>query len=46
MTTLGFVFGIAGLAFGFIANSRLNKLEEKLKELEILDTDFKTSEKI
>lgn len=46
MNTLGFIFGIAGLAFGLIANSRLNKLEDKLKELEVLDKDFKSGERI
>ena len=31
METIGFVFGLAGLAFALIANSRLNKLEDKLE---------------
>ena len=46
MSSLGFVFGIAGLAFALIANSRLNKIEDKLKELNILDKDFKSGERI
>jgi len=46
MTTLGFIFGVAGLAFGLIANSRLNKLEDKLKELNVLDEDFSSGERI
>lgn len=46
METIGFVFGLAGLAFGLIANSRLNKLEDKLKELAVLDKDFKSGERI
>ncbi len=46
METVGFVFGLAGLAFAFIAIGRLNKLEDKLKELEVLDKDFKSGERI
>jgi len=46
MGTMGFIFGLAGLAFALIANSRLNKLEDKLKELNVLDKDFKSGEKI
>jgi len=46
METIGFVFGLAGLAFAMIANSRLNKLENKLKELNVLDKDFKSGERI
>ncbi len=45
METMGFVFGLAGLSFALIANSRLNKLEEKLKELEVLDKDFSSKQK-
>ena len=45
MDTIGFIFGLAGLAFALIANSRLNKLEEKLKELEVLDKDFSSKQK-
>jgi len=46
METIGFVFGLAGLAFAMIANSRLNKLEDKLKELNVLNKDFKSGERI
>ncbi len=46
METIGFIFGLAGLSFALIANSRLNKLEEKLKELKILDQDFNSKEKV
>lgn len=46
MTTIGFVFGITGLAFALIANSRINKLEDKLKELDVLDKDFKSGDRI
>ena len=40
MAVIGFVFGMAGLAFAVIANNRLDKLEAKLKDLDILDKDF------
>jgi hypothetical protein len=46
MGTIGMVFGLAGLVFGLIANSRLNKLEDKLKELHVLDKDFVSGERI
>ena len=46
METIGFIFGLAGLAFAMIANSRLNKIEDKLKELNVLDKDFKSGERI
>jgi len=46
METIGFVFGLAGLAFAMIANTRLNKLEDKLKELDVLDKDFKSGDRI
>ena len=46
MTALGFIFGMAGLAYAFKAHSRLNKLEDKLKELEVLDQDFQSGERI
>jgi|FLOH01.1.fsa_nt_gi hypothetical protein len=45
MDTIGFIFGLAGPAFALIANSRLNKLEEKLKELEVLEKDFSSKQK-
>ncbi len=46
MEIMGFVFGLAALAFALIANSRLNKLEDKLIELQVLDKDFKSGERI
>ena len=46
METIGLIFGLAGLAFAMIANSRLNKLEDKLKELDVLEKDFKSGERI
>ena len=45
MDIIGFIFGLAGLSFALIANSRLNKLEEKLKELEVLEKDFSSKQK-
>ncbi len=46
MSTIGFIFGLAGLFFALTANSRINKLEDKLKELDVLDKDFKSGERI
>lgn len=46
MEIIGFVFGMAGLVFAMMANSRINKLEDKLKELEVLDKDFESGERI
>lgn len=40
MTSLGFIFGIIGAAFGYMAHSRITKLEARLKELNVLDSDF------
>ena len=45
MTSMGFVFGLAGLVFGLVATSRLNRLEKKLKELGVLDEKFGFREK-
>lgn len=45
MEAIGFIFGLAGLAYAIMATNRLNKLEEKLKELGVLDKDFKSGEK-
>ncbi|MEZ8826092.1 hypothetical protein AB4259_15590 [Vibrio amylolyticus] len=38
----GFTFGIVGFIFGLIAFKRVDKLEKKLKELNVLDQDFKS----
>ncbi len=46
MEIMGFVFALAALAFALIANSRLNKIEDKLKELDVLDKDFSSGERI
>ena len=50
MENLGFIFGITGMSmgvigfiFGAISISKIDKLEKKLKELEVLDQDFKSS---
>lgn len=45
MSVMGFIFGLAGLAFALTASSRLNRIEEKLKELNILEKDFDSREK-
>jgi len=41
---LGFIFGLAGLAFGIMSHSRIDKLEKKLKELEVLDQSFSSGQ--
>ena len=50
MENLGFVFGIIGMSmgvigfvFGIISMSKIDKLEKKLKELDVLNHDFKSS---
>lgn len=50
MEDLGFVFGIMGMSMGIsgftfaiIAMKKVDKLESKLKELNVLNHDFKSS---
>ncbi len=50
MEDLGFIFGIIGMSmggFGFvfaiISMSKIDKLEKRLKELDILNQGFKSS---
>ncbi|MDX1538351.1 hypothetical protein [Arsukibacterium sp.] len=50
MENMGFIFGIIGmsmgtmgLVFGILSISRLDKLEKKLKELDVLSNDFTSS---
>lgn len=50
MENLGFVFGIMGMSmgvigfvFGIISMSKIDKLEKKLKKLDVLNQDFKSS---
>jgi hypothetical protein len=50
MENLGFVFGIIGISMGIIrftfaiiAMKKVDKLENKLKELNVLSHDFKSS---
>lgn len=38
----GFTFGLMGFIFGMIAFRRVDNLEKKLKELNVLDEDFKS----
>jgi len=47
MENLGFIFGIIGMTlgtsgfiFGIISMSKIDKLEKKLKELDVLNQDF------
>lgn len=48
MENLGFIFGIigmsmglAGFIFSIVAMSKIDKLESKLKQLDVLNQDFK-----
>jgi hypothetical protein len=50
MENLGFIFGIIGMSmgvtgfvFGVISMSKIDKLEKRLKELDVLNQDFKSS---
>lgn len=50
MDDLGFVFGIIGMSMGFsgftfaiITMKKVDKLENKLKEINILSHDFKSN---
>ena len=43
---VGFIFGMIGMMFGLIAYSRVDKLEQRLKELGVLEHDFKSEEEI
>jgi hypothetical protein len=50
MENLGFVFGIIGMSMGVpafvfstISMSKIDKLEKRLKELDVLNQDFKSS---
>ena len=40
MENIGFVFGIMGLVFSMSAQARINALEKKLKERNILEKDY------
>jgi hypothetical protein len=39
---IGMSLGAMGFIFGVIAVGRIDKLEKKLKELNVLDKDFKS----
>jgi hypothetical protein len=39
---IGMSLGTMGFIFGVIAVGRIDKLEKKLKELNVLDKDFKS----
>lgn len=48
MENLGFIFGIMGMSmgvtgfvFGIISMSKIGRLEKRLKELDVLNQDFK-----
>ena len=49
MENLGFIFGIMGMSmgvlgfiFGVISMTKIDKLEKRLKELDVLNQDFKS----
>ena len=46
MEFMAFIFGIMGFMFAVIAYSRIDKLEKRLKELGVLEQDFKSDEEI
>jgi hypothetical protein len=50
MDNLGFVFGVIGMSmgvtgfvFGIVSMSKIDKLEKRLNELDVLNQDVKTS---
>jgi len=50
MESLGFIFGIMGVSFGLtgfifaiVCMKKIDKLEDKLKELDVLHRDFTSS---
>jgi hypothetical protein len=50
MENLGFVFGVIGMSmgvtgsvFGIVSMSKIDKLEKRLNELDVLNQDVKTS---
>lgn len=46
METIGFIFGLMGLAIGLLAYLRVDKLEKKLKETGIVDKNFSSGEEL
>lgn len=40
MENLGFVFGMAGIAFGLLAWIRVENLEKRLKRLDVIPDDY------
>jgi hypothetical protein len=50
MENMGFIFGIIGMSmgvigfiFGVISIAKIDKLEKKLKDLNVINHDFKSS---
>lgn len=41
---IGFIFGMVGFVFALISYSRIDKLEERLKEKGVLEESFKSVE--
>lgn len=46
MEAMAFIFGLAGIAFSIKAHKRITTLENKLKELKVLEEDFTTGDAI
>ncbi len=46
METIGFIFGLAGVALGIMSQKRIAALELKLKELKVIDEDYSSGEGI
>jgi len=44
MTFIALIFGSIGFMFALISYSRIDKLERRLKELGILEQDFKSED--
>ena len=44
MAILGFIFGACSLAFAASCYARIDKLEKRLKELGVLEQDFKSDD--
>lgn len=43
MDVIGMTFGIVGLVFGLLAYYRIDNLENKLKQFDVIPSDFDSS---
>ena len=46
MSFLAFIFGLIGFMFALLSYSRIDKLENRLKELGILEQEFKSEDEV